>query len=337
MPIEFRCTQCNQLLRVPDDSAGKAARCPKCQALLTVPAGQANSSFTSFGPGETGSPPLSAPSPAISNPFSKRAVVPGQPTPSPFGDATGGSPFVPGAAPNLNPYASPAAAAYSFASAFPYGGARPGLPWEVEPKTLGCWFRTMGMVVGSPSQAFSLMRQYGGLGTPLLFNVYAVGMVMALIAVVAVPIMLAARAFAQPNNNRGDPALIAGIVIGVIVAMLFYGLLLVVVVPCFWSGVSHLALYLVGGARHGFETTFRAISFAYFSALLPSTLLGLIPYLGGVGAMIWILVLIGIALSRAHEISGGKAAAAVVLPFGICCGIYMATVMAFLMGPNFMR
>src|SRR6476660_4516160 len=37
MPLEFRCTQCGQLLRVPDTAAGKQARCPKCQALMAVP------------------------------------------------------------------------------------------------------------------------------------------------------------------------------------------------------------------------------------------------------------------------------------------------------------
>ena len=37
MPIEFRCSQCGQLLRVPETATGKSARCPKCQALMTVP------------------------------------------------------------------------------------------------------------------------------------------------------------------------------------------------------------------------------------------------------------------------------------------------------------
>ena len=30
MPIEFRCTQCNKLLRTADASAGKKAKCPDC-------------------------------------------------------------------------------------------------------------------------------------------------------------------------------------------------------------------------------------------------------------------------------------------------------------------
>lgn len=38
MPIEFHCTACNQLLRVPDDAAGRRAKCPGCDAVLEIPA-----------------------------------------------------------------------------------------------------------------------------------------------------------------------------------------------------------------------------------------------------------------------------------------------------------
>ena len=37
MPIEFRCTDCNKLLRTKDESAGKQAKCPECGKRLTVP------------------------------------------------------------------------------------------------------------------------------------------------------------------------------------------------------------------------------------------------------------------------------------------------------------
>jgi phage FluMu protein Com len=37
MPIEFRCTQCNKLLRTGDDTAGKQAKCPECGTVMTVP------------------------------------------------------------------------------------------------------------------------------------------------------------------------------------------------------------------------------------------------------------------------------------------------------------
>jgi TM2 domain-containing membrane protein YozV/phage FluMu protein Com len=41
MAIEFRCTNCNRLLRVGDDTAGKRAKCPQCSTVLTIPAATA--------------------------------------------------------------------------------------------------------------------------------------------------------------------------------------------------------------------------------------------------------------------------------------------------------
>ena len=37
MPIEFRCTQCQKLLRTADETAGKKARCPDCGAIVDIP------------------------------------------------------------------------------------------------------------------------------------------------------------------------------------------------------------------------------------------------------------------------------------------------------------
>lgn len=37
MPIEFPCAQCGNLLRTPDDTAGKQAKCPDCGGLTRVP------------------------------------------------------------------------------------------------------------------------------------------------------------------------------------------------------------------------------------------------------------------------------------------------------------
>ena len=37
MPIEFTCQQCQNTLRVPDDSAGKKSRCPQCGNVQQIP------------------------------------------------------------------------------------------------------------------------------------------------------------------------------------------------------------------------------------------------------------------------------------------------------------
>ena len=43
MPIEFNCPQCQCLLKVADQNAGKRARCPQCSSINRIPAQSANS------------------------------------------------------------------------------------------------------------------------------------------------------------------------------------------------------------------------------------------------------------------------------------------------------
>jgi len=128
MAIEFRCSQCSQLLRVPDDSAGKHARCPKCQSLMTVPAasqpgasqpatplagGSPFSPLTpSSGPGQP--PPAADPFAFLNQPGGAGGAMPPPPAdpfaglrtpppPKPVGNSVGDGGFPPAGA---NPYAS---------------------------------------------------------------------------------------------------------------------------------------------------------------------------------------------------------------------------------------
>jgi phage FluMu protein Com len=125
MPIEFRCSQCGQLLRVPETAAGKSARCPKCQALMTVPG--VATAVPESGPANVGpvlpatasqadlaSPPPAGASVSPSlNPFASDQPATSFPPPPPKPPASG--PFAPGPADHsLNPYASPAAADTAF-------------------------------------------------------------------------------------------------------------------------------------------------------------------------------------------------------------------------------
>jgi len=102
MPIEFRCTQCDRLLRTQDETAGKKAKCPECGAILTIP-------IPGTPPEPVGPPqsPAVPPSPAMGPPPDAGPPSPFGPIEPPPGGPT--SPFGPGAEPDAeNPYASPA-------------------------------------------------------------------------------------------------------------------------------------------------------------------------------------------------------------------------------------
>ena len=99
--IEFNCSQCGTLLRVPAAFSGRNARCPQCQAVELVPPA---STATASAPVAEPSPPTGASvgvPPAPSTPFDN-PVSPGAAAPTPqqpaSAPATGGI-----SAPNVGP------------------------------------------------------------------------------------------------------------------------------------------------------------------------------------------------------------------------------------------
>ena len=99
MPIEFRCSECNKLLRTGDDTVGRQAKCPECGAIMDIP----SPGTQPVGP-PAPAPPQDAPSgpDAPGSPFGA-----GSPGPSsPFG-TPGGMGGPPPSDPT-NPYQSPA-------------------------------------------------------------------------------------------------------------------------------------------------------------------------------------------------------------------------------------
>jgi len=105
MPIEFRCTACNRLLRTGDDTAGKQAKCPDCGAVVLVPDGSADA-------GTPGDSPFAAPLPSH------------KPAGNPFGSGAAG--YQP-ADDTGNPYQSPSAHGTAPAAAYP------SAPGEITP------------------------------------------------------------------------------------------------------------------------------------------------------------------------------------------------------------
>lgn len=116
MPIEFRCPQCQKLLRVGDDAAGKQAKCPSCAALVSVPSPAAPTAAAPPPVDEYGLEPPPPPPPSGS-PFASGGA-------NPFG-----APAMPQQRPAMasdNPYAAPLSNAQNpYASPLTGGAIQP--------------------------------------------------------------------------------------------------------------------------------------------------------------------------------------------------------------------
>jgi hypothetical protein len=190
--------------------------------------------------------------------------------------------------------------------------SRSGSPWEhrQERGFFSAFIETLAMVLTKPATAFTVMRTEGGLGEPLLYAIIGGGIGVMVWFIFS--LALNSLGLLNPRETGFGPML--GMSVSFVV--LVWRLVLVAIAPFIFSGLVHLSLMLVGGAKKTFETTFRVIAFSQGS----TAPLQLVPCCGGLVALVWCLVANCIGMERAHEIDTGRATLAVLLPVIVCCG-----------------
>ncbi|MEO6971258.1 MAG: YIP1 family protein [Chthoniobacterales bacterium] len=187
-----------------------------------------------------------------------------------------------------------------------------GLPWDrrQELGLFNAFVETLKLVLMNPSIAFAQMKTEGGVAEPLIYAVIggSVGFVV---------YFLFSMVFSSLGmmSHRNPIAGLMGFGLGAIFMVLFVPVFLALGL-FIGSGILHLCLMLVGGAKRSYEATFRVICFAAGSAYP----LMIVPICGGLISGIWCLVLECIGLTKAHDTSTGKAVLAVFLPLVVCCG-----------------
>jgi hypothetical protein len=195
-----------------------------------------------------------------------------------------------------------------------------GLPWEHRAQLgfVKAWFDTVSLLITKPSEAFTMMRPEGGLMDPLLFGLIG-GCAGGIVSIIFQGLFQSIPGIAGGNDA------FQSLGIGVWVILLIYAVLmpLLVTVGLFiGAAILHLCLMLVGGANRSFETTFRVVGFTAGAA----NLFSMIPFCGGIIALVYHIVLECIGLSRAHPTTTGKALMAIFLPMIVCCGLIVLLV-----------
>ncbi len=188
------------------------------------------------------------------------------------------------------------------------------LPWE-QPgyPILEGLYETARLVLVRPSEAFARMSTTGDLGRPLLYAV-----IFGWLGMIAAQVYNIAFRSAMMSFLPRLPGMPGGRAMGLPVA---FNVGFMILAPIFillgifiGAAIIHLFLMLVGGAGGGFATTVRVVCYAGTVQIIQ-----VIPFCGGLVALVWGIVIEIIGLAQAHRTTQGKAAVAVLLPLVLCC------------------
>ena len=177
--------------------------------------------------------------------------------------------------------------------------------------------QTIRQVLLEPTKTFARLKRSGGLLQPLLYAILmgCVGGGMAVLYQMGI-LLIAPDQAPTPLLGKVGSAMMA------LFALLFF-LPLVVIIQTFLSAaLCHGFLFLLGGARRGFETTFRVFCYGDGS----SKILLLIPFCGSIFQAVWAFLAIVIGLKEAHQTDTWRALAALVLPLIFCVGLVMTPI-----------
>jgi len=204
-------------------------------------------------------------------------------------------------------------------------GGRTRTSWEDRENTgfFAGLYRTVKEVLVGPTKFFRTMPVTGGLSEPLLFALI-VGM-MGLMFMYLWDILLhepiqsfmtaEMRAAAGRATLRGAGSLFTAVITPFLLILWLFVI----------SGMLHLFLVLVRGAKAGFEATFRVVSYG-----ISPFLCMIIPVCGMFITWLWMLMIVIIGLREAHETTGGKASFAVFFPLIFCCGVVTVLMVIFM-------
>ncbi|MCP4150592.1 MAG: hypothetical protein GY757_22790 [bacterium] len=209
------------------------------------------------------------------------------------------------------------------------GILRQPAPFEDPSKDMVSGFiETMKLVLLKPNDFYSRYKMDGSIGKPLLFAVI-IGMLAAIADIIwglatkqsldrlfqellsQIEGFFQEHLFQIEEFEKFVDLLLGGgaTFIGLIIAPIF-----IVIGLFIAAGITHLFLLIVKGANRNFETTFNVI--AYSTA---SKIAHVLPFVGGIIAFIYGLVLAVIGLTEAHETENWKAIFAQLAPLALCC------------------
>ncbi len=184
---------------------------------------------------------------------------------------------------------------------------------------------TIRDVIISPVNFFQAMRVKGGLFEPMLFAILVLW-------IAALFNLIWSFVFPQDwlqslQQSRSDIPQLPQSYINIV--MFIVSPIITIISIFLNTAIFHLSLLMLGGAKKGFEATFRVMCYSGAAAVF-----NILPVLGPFLGVLYVLTLDIIGLREAHEIGGWKAFFAIALPLLLICGCCCAFIffLAFSLG-----
>ncbi|MCL5270608.1 MAG: YIP1 family protein [bacterium] len=206
----------------------------------------------------------------------------------------------------------------------------PAWEWRGQLGAASALWTTFREVVFAPSETFRLARREGGLREPYLYCL-AMGMFSAIAGfLISFPLRQRGIEYMAEMTQNLPPRMQriyerfethpGWSFTTTLLAILVFAPIALTVAVFVFSGINHLFMMLFGGARRGFETTFRATAYATGACaalkIIPSCV-------GGLLYLVVMPIILIIALAEMHETDTWRAVAAVAAPgviLGCCIG-----------------
>jgi hypothetical protein len=174
---------------------------------------------------------------------------------------------------------------------------------------------TIGQVLTRPGHTFSRMPREAGYFAPLLFTILTtwVGNAAAIIYQLIYSSM-------NPEELAQE---LEGVSVEELRLYLIGAIIVMPVIILFMTFISafftHFFLWLFGGVKHPYMTTFRVVAYTQGS----TSILQLIPMCGGFIYPFWYLFSTAVGLAKAQETEVWRAVLALLFPLILCCGLIL--------------
>jgi len=206
--------------------------------------------------------------------------------------------------------------------------AEPAWERRVELGFFSALVESIKQVLTNPSATFAAMPRDSGFFTPLLYSVILTWMGVVVSSLYQIVYALVNPAALEDALEGTSTSVFVTVFIGIVIFMPVF----LVAAAFISSAFMHFFLWVMGGAKRPYETTFRVICYTQGS----TAILQLIPICGGFASTIWYFYCAVVGLAKAHETETWRVIVAVLLPVILFCG-FLLTIISLIGGAAIMR